>query len=273
MDYPQGMQTKNSTPEEGGVQLGHAHQRCRVRLMTYNIHHGRGTDERYDIERVASVIASQRPDVVALQEIERFRRRTYRDNQPEILADILGMDYTFARTVDHRRNDHHHYAGYGNAILSRLPITAHEHFNISYPGPHEPRGCLHATVQVEGQPLHVFCVHLGLRYRERHFQVERLLSEDVVNNSKFGKGPKVLLGDFNNWWPVKSAKLVAEHFHNACMVTGHKRLRTFGHPFSVLCLDYIYASRDLKVVSCEVVKNPLALVASDHRPLMCSVEM
>jgi endonuclease/exonuclease/phosphatase family metal-dependent hydrolase len=260
---------KASPPEPATpVELKEGHRPLRV--LTYNIHHGRGTDGKYDLKRIAKVIESQRPDIVGLQEVDQYRLRTHRDNQPQILAEMLGMSYAFARVIDHGNNDGHRHAAYGNAILSRFPVTTHEHFNISYEGAREPRGCLHATLDVDGLPLHVFCVHLGLRYRERHFQVERLLSDDVVNNDKFGNGPKIMLGDFNNWWPVKTAKLVDLHFKNACLITGRKRLQTFGR---FLSLDYIYASHDLSIVSCEVIKNPLAKVASDHSPLMCSVAM
>lgn len=244
-----------------------------VRVMTYNIHHGRGLDHRYDLARIAEVIRAQDPDIVALQEIEQFRIRTRRENQPAFLAKELGMHYTFARVRELHNEDRHLHAAYGNAILSKHPIVAHEHFNISFVGAREPRGCLHATVEIEGRMLHVFCVHLGLRYRERHFQVERLLSEDIVNNSRFGNGPKVLMGDFNNWWPVKSAQKVNVHFHNACLATGQKRLRTFGRYFNYLCLDYVYTSRDLNIVSCEVLKSPLAKIASDHRPVACTLEI
>jgi endonuclease/exonuclease/phosphatase family metal-dependent hydrolase len=239
--------------------------------MTYNIHHGRGTDGKYDLSRIAHVIESAGPDIVALQEIEQFRARTHRDDQPQILAELLGMNACFARVRTQCLQDSHHHAAYGNAILTRFPILAEEHFSISYNSTLEPRGCLHATVDVGVGPLHVFCVHLGLRYRERHYQMERLLSEDIVHSPKFGKGPKVLMGDFNNWWPVKSAKKVDLHFENACVVTGKKRHATFNRFGEALCLDYIFASNDLKVESFEVIKRGVARVASDHRPVVCEV--
>jgi endonuclease/exonuclease/phosphatase family metal-dependent hydrolase len=173
----------------------------------------------------------------------------------------------------HCLRDTHHHAAYGNAILTRLPILAEEHFNLSYNKTLEPRGCLHVTVDTGLKPLHVFCVHLGLRYRERHYQVDRLLSDEVVNSPKFGTGPKVLMGDFNNWWPVKSAQKIHPHFENACVVTGRHRHGTFNKYWDVLCLDYIFASRDLKVEAFEVVKDGIAKVASDHRPVICSLSI
>jgi endonuclease/exonuclease/phosphatase family metal-dependent hydrolase len=247
--------------------------RRKLRVMTYNIHHGRGTDRRCDLDRIARVIEHDSPDVVALQEIEQYRRRTSRLNQPEELANKLGMYWAFARVRDHRLDDDHHHAAYGNAILSRYPITVHEHFNISYNATKEPRGCLHAALDVHGSRLDIFCVHLGLRYRERHYQIERLLSADIINNAKFGDGPKILLGDFNNWWRVRSAELINKHFHNACHVTGRKRLRTFGKYFSVLALDYIFTSRDIRILWCEVRQTATAMVASDHRPVVCCLEI
>lgn len=242
-----------------------------LRVMTYNIHNGVGTDGRYDLERIASVIAAEDPDIVALQEIEQYRTRTRGDDQPAILARLLNMDCVFAPIRTACLRDSHHEAAYGNAIFSRVPIQSQELFMLSYGDTLEPRGCLHVTVGAEQKPLHLFCVHLGLRYRERHYQVERLLSEDVVNSPRFGAGSKILMGDFNNWWPVKSARQLHTHFENACIVTGRRRHSTFGRFIQLLCLDYIFASRDLEVTSYHVVREGAARVASDHRPVVASV--
>jgi endonuclease/exonuclease/phosphatase family metal-dependent hydrolase len=245
-----------------------------LRVMTYNIHHGRGMDRRYDLDRVAEVIRAASPDVVALQEVERFRRRTGGDDQPALLGKALGMHHAFAAVRDHRHDDGHDDAGYGIAVLSKHPIAARHHFNITYGSAREPRGCLHAALDIGGgSPLHVFCVHLGLRYRERHFQMERILSEEIVNSHRYGDGPRILLGDFNNWWPVQSARAVHTHFHDACAITGRKRLRTFGRFFDYLCLDYIFTSRNCEILTCDVLARGHARVASDHRPLVCTLRL
>ena len=41
----------------------------RLRVLTYNIHHGEGVDGKLDLERIASVIRSVEPDLVALLEV------------------------------------------------------------------------------------------------------------------------------------------------------------------------------------------------------------
>ena len=46
-----------------------------LRLMSYNIRHGAGLDERLDFDRIAEVINREHPDVVALQEVDSVTQR------------------------------------------------------------------------------------------------------------------------------------------------------------------------------------------------------
>jgi endonuclease/exonuclease/phosphatase family metal-dependent hydrolase len=103
--------------------------------------------------------------------------------------------------------------------------------------------------------------------------MERILSRDIVNSHRYGDGPRILLGDFNSWWPVRSAREVHTHFHDACVITGRKRLRTFGRFFEYLCLDHIFTSRDCEILQCQVLATGKARVASDHRPLVCTLRL
>ena len=41
-----------------------------LRVLTYNIHHGEGTDGKLDLDRIARVIKAAEPDIVALQEVD-----------------------------------------------------------------------------------------------------------------------------------------------------------------------------------------------------------
>ena len=43
-----------------------------LRLVAYNIHHGEGMDGKLDLERIARVIAAEKPDLVALQEVDHY---------------------------------------------------------------------------------------------------------------------------------------------------------------------------------------------------------
>src|SRR5215213_2148229 len=47
-----------------------------ITVLTYNIHHGAGGDGKVDIGRIAEVINRVKPDLVALQEVDRKTNRT-----------------------------------------------------------------------------------------------------------------------------------------------------------------------------------------------------
>jgi endonuclease/exonuclease/phosphatase family metal-dependent hydrolase len=57
----------------------------RLRVMTYNIRRGRGTDGRVEIDRVADSIAAEAPDVMAPQEVDVLRTRSGGVDQAERL--------------------------------------------------------------------------------------------------------------------------------------------------------------------------------------------
>src|SRR5437588_4895954 len=98
-----------------------------MRLMTYNIHKGIGTDRRYRLERVVAVIAAEAPDVICLQEVDRNARRSRHDDQPALLADRLR-----AAARLYQLNAPHGEGGYGNLLLSRWPIREAREASLRY---------------------------------------------------------------------------------------------------------------------------------------------
>src|SRR5690348_11289696 len=90
-----------------------------LRLMTYNIRHGRGVDGRVDLGRIAEVVAEHAPDVVLLQEVDYGRFRSGIADQADVLARRLGLEARFAPCMDHDDDGH-----YGIATLTRLPMVS-----------------------------------------------------------------------------------------------------------------------------------------------------
>ena len=62
-----------------------------MKLVSYNIQYGRGRDGVFDLQRIVDAIASA--DVIALQEVERYWRRSGMVDQPREIADLLGDYY------------------------------------------------------------------------------------------------------------------------------------------------------------------------------------
>src|SRR5690348_4890030 len=94
-------------------------QEAKITVLTYNIHHGAGTDGKYDLSRVADVIKKSGADLVALQEVDKGTKRT-KDDQPAELEKLTGLHAVFGNAMNYDGGE------YGDLILSRYPVGATE---------------------------------------------------------------------------------------------------------------------------------------------------
>jgi endonuclease/exonuclease/phosphatase family metal-dependent hydrolase len=214
--------------------------------MTYNIHRARGLDGQQRLDRIIDVLGEVDADIVALQEVL----------APHVaeLAEGTGMAVVFGQTRLLPQGP------YGNVCLTRLPLISHQSYNLTC-RPFEPRGCLRTDVDGGAGHLHIFNVHLGLRYGERIRQV-RMLS-DILDPRSL-RGPRLLLGDFNEWFNGHASRLLRAEFGHPC---GRRRaVRTHPSVLPVFPLDRIYNDPALTVERVAVHRSRLARVASDHLP-------
>ena len=127
-----------------------------VRVLAYNVKHGRGNDGKVDLERTANVIRRLNPDVVALQEIDHKAERSGNVDEAKKLAELTGLrHHAFGRFFDFQGGE------YGMAIISRYPLE--DVTNLRLPDGAEPRTSLIATVHAT-QPFRLAGVHF-LRQR------------------------------------------------------------------------------------------------------------
>jgi endonuclease/exonuclease/phosphatase family metal-dependent hydrolase len=233
-------------------------------LASYNIHSGIGTDGRFDLHRVGEVLREINADIIALQEVGDFRGMTSREDQPEHLAEMLGLHMAFGPNVV--RNGRR----YGNAILSRLPILKSKNYDLSVRR-REPRGALRCDLDLgEGRQLHVFCLHLGLSIGERRAQEALLLSSDILRDA-VRKDPVVVCGDFNYWGNGAVPSLVRQAIHDAALEL-RTPARTYPTRLPLLRLDRIYVDVTVKPLEIHPHRTPLSTVASDHLPLVMRFE-
>ncbi|NBD10726.1 MULTISPECIES: endonuclease/exonuclease/phosphatase family protein [Corallococcus] len=233
-------------------------------LVSYNIHSGIGVDGVFDLARVGAVLREVNADIIALQEVGDFRGKTSREDQPEHLAELLGLHMAFGPNVV--RNGRR----YGNAILSRLPVLKSKNYDLSVPR-REPRGALRCDLDLGGgKQLHVFCLHLGLSVSERRRQESLLLSADLLRDAA-RKDPMVVCGDFNSWGNGPVSSLVREAIHDAAFELG-AAARTYPTRLPLFRLDRIYVDSGVRPVSVTPHRSPLSRVASDHLPLVMRFE-
>jgi endonuclease/exonuclease/phosphatase family metal-dependent hydrolase len=228
----------------------------RLRVATYNVHACVGTDGRHDPERVAAVIEELDADIVALQEFTYPAGVTLETRAPVVLTSL--DRYTCAlgptrQTVTQC---------FGNALFTRHPIVEVHRIDLSMER-REPRGALAATVDVCGTRVHVLAAHLGLRLRERRFQVRQILEYlDAMRDRLF-----VVLGDFNDWLPGRSVVHLLDHR------LGHPpRPASFPVCWPMVPLDriWVHPARALRGVFAHA--TPAARLASDHFPVVADID-
>ena len=239
----------------------------RLRIATYNVHKCRGLDQRTRPDRIAHVISELDADIVAIQEIlDVHNGRPELDQVRRIEFLLKGNEICFGE------NRSLHGGRYGNLTLSRFPLKLCENYDITWRH-RERRGCLRSDVLLPGGTvLHVFNVHLGTSFIERRHQARMLLSGDVLKRQEYA-GPKVVVGDFNEWTHGLASRLMGEAFEAAQRRRLLRYARTYPGVFPVLHLDHLYYDRNLHLTSFRVHRTRTALVASDHLPLVATFEV
>lgn len=241
-----------------------------LRILTYNVHRWLGTDRQISPTRVAEVIASCEPDIVALQEVRVGRARAGEVDQAATVASVLGMDLHFQPTIRILGEQ------YGIAVLTRHSsrIVKSERLPTQSTRPSfEKRSALWVAVEVDGQTIQVVNAHLSLRSGERRAQAAALVGPDWVGHPDCAE-PAVLLGDFNAPPYSRSYRLIANRLRDAQLSNSFGEPQpTFHTRAPVLRLDHVFVTRSIEVVDAGPVRNPLSRVASDHFPLLAHLRV
>lgn len=236
-----------------------------LRLLTYNTHSCSGMDGRISPRRIARVIASHSPDLVALQELDLGRRRSRSEDQAALIAAETGMHHVFCPTVT---VDEEHY---GHAVLSRWPLEVVRRAFLP-PNPKswwpEPRAAIWVRVIIGARRLNLITTHLGLDPEERRRQMAMLVGPEWLGAVPEGE-EVILCGDFNATAGSPAYRLGAARLRDAqASLTGHAPLRTFSSTQPFARIDHVFASAGCVVERIVVPRNRLTRVASDHLPLI-----
>jgi len=233
------------------------------RVMTYNAHSCVGTDGKLEPGRIAEVIARAEPDLVALQELDVGQTRTLGLNQPDWLAERLGMlvHFTPARSC----NEGH----YGNAMLSRHPFSVVSEGNLRRRRD-EARAVQWLRVRIDGLELSVMNTHLSIHFRERLLQIEQLLGAEWIAKAE-RHVPLVICGDLNSSRLSPVYRRLSKDLVDAQRANGALAAATWPSRLPLFRIDHLFTSRSIRVIRCEVRRDALSMVASDHLPLLAEL--
>jgi len=234
-----------------------------LRVATYNIHkgvQGLGPVRRLEIHNIGHAVEQLEADIVCLQEVRKWHRteEKYFKNWPALAqADFLapeGYQAVYQTNAFTRHGEH------GNALLSRWPVVAHQHEDMS---DHrlEQRGLLHVVLQVQEHRVHVIVVHLGLIPASRIRQVTQLL--DFIAREIPPDAPLLVAGDFNDWGQRIGRLIHSVGLHEDMQC----RRPTYPSRLPIVQLDHVYA-RGLRPAGTLVPHGRIWHRMSDHLPLV-----
>lgn len=239
-----------------------------LKVVTYNIHkgvRGIGPGRSLEIHNLGYAISRFGADVVCLQEVRKLHRREEKffahwPAQPQ--ADFLAPE---GYAAVYRTNAITRHGEHGNAVLSRWPVMAHQHEDMS-DHRFEQRGLLHVELTVHGESVHVVVVHLGLVRASRQRQLQQLcryLAREIAPGA-----PVLVAGDFNEWGGLLERELASV----GLLAWRQPGFATFPARLPLLQLDHVFA-RGLRPLGLEVPRGGKWARLSDHLPLIAEFEL
>lgn len=249
-----------------------------LNLMTFNIAHGRGLSLyqgfhstrgiRKNLDRIALVIRNCKPDIVALQEVDRSSHWNKHINLLDYLQSAT--DYPFAEHGVHNERAGRKALSYGNAFLSRFPILASEVHRFGSKKIGE-KGFMRAQFDAHGRSIDIINLHLDFRSRRiRLQQIERVVERLRESSDRAHEAPPIICGDFNTSSRASRDAIrqfverVAEHTHYDIVP---RNRRTFPSHFPSRGLDFVLLAKPYQAVDTQVIR----CFASDHLPVVAKI--
>jgi len=226
-----------------------------LRILHWNIHSWRDPSGHANVAAVAALIGETAPDIVSLAEVDEAWAApgSLRD-----LAARCGYSWVFVPAFEFGRDRPD--GGFGNALLTRLPILAVEQWQLLWPPrrydgsePSEARSVLLARVQQMQAPFWAGITHLPRQDGQARTDALRRLATLTDGLTE----PWLICGDFNtaaSSWPGGDRVVV---------VSPAKLTYPADEPAEPI--DYCVASAAFRL-DAEVLPGS----ASDHLPLLIS---
>jgi endonuclease/exonuclease/phosphatase family metal-dependent hydrolase len=246
-----------------------------LKVMHWNLHHGVGTDGKYDINRIATWIARVNPDVVSLNEVEKY---TYWGNEDQparykaLLESKTGRTWYMVWAQEYGQWSSN---GKGNLLLSRLPLTNDARYEMSY-----DRTLALGQVTVNGRNITLATTHLDPDSSTRRYTQSQQLAAWFDNFSQ----NRIVVGDMN----AQPTSTEMTYLKNQGFRDAWADAKAGGYAYSASDnpngytrnsrIDILYTSTgvsSIKPKRVEVVdtRDANGVMPSDHRPLVVTYDV
>ncbi|QIA07499.1 endonuclease/exonuclease/phosphatase family protein [Draconibacterium halophilum] len=222
-----------------------------VRVLTFNILHGATAKDDFDLDKIASVIQNTNPDLVAMQEVDFKTNRARKYDLVTELGWRTKMAPLFGIAMPYDGG------GYGEGILTKMPILTSRNVPLPHSPENEPRTALQVLVQLESGDTISF---IGTHLEHQETSTDRIDQVKTINETFAScKYPSILAGDLNatpNSEPISMLK----KYWTASDTEG---ALTYPSNDPEIKIDYIFfrPSDKWQVIETKVICDE---IASDH---------
>jgi endonuclease/exonuclease/phosphatase family metal-dependent hydrolase len=250
------VKTKTSAPAE-------------FKIVSYNIRWRSGDDLKKLNQLLQEDPEIGSAAIIALQEVDRKKKRTGNSNVAKLMADELGMHYAWAAPPPAKAGDEEET---GVALLSVYPLSEVRRIVLPHEGPNKRRRVgIGATIEVHEQKWRVYSLHAETRIPvdKKMEQFKAILDDLATYPSTM---PAIVMGDFNTWEANADRKTI-KLFTAAGMRTPFGAQNTFRRKIVIMPiefrLDWVWL-RGLEAASYGIDRK---VEVSDHWPLWTNVKV
>jgi endonuclease/exonuclease/phosphatase family metal-dependent hydrolase len=239
-----------------------------IKVLSYNIRWRSGDDLNAMIKLFRDDPEIGGAKILALQEVDRSKKRSGNHNTAKLIADALGMNYVWAAPPAVKATDEEET---GVAILSVYPLSDVHRIVLPNTGPGgRHRVALGATVEIDNRRWRVYSAHTETRIPiSKKLEQFKAVLDDLAHYPT--NMPAIIMGDLNTWEPNADSK-TSKFFLDAGLKTPFGGEATFKRrvlfvPIE-LKLDWVWL-RGLEASTCGIDRK---VEISDHWPLWTNIK-
>jgi endonuclease/exonuclease/phosphatase family metal-dependent hydrolase len=244
-------------------------------VLQWNIHHGVGTDGKYDLNRFATWMGTWNPDVVTINEAEKFTSWGNED-QPARFKALLEQK-TGVTWYAHFAQEFGDWTsnGKGNLILSRYPFVSTGREVLDW-----DRTMAIAVITVNGRNISLISTHLDPDSQTRRESQAR----QVITLASSWSTPRLVTGDFNAWPDQSSIAVMTGAYTDTwarAEASGTASSFSGNSPFGATKngrIDYVFSTPGATALTLKQVRVPdtrdsSGVMPSDHRPVLATFDV
>ncbi len=242
-------------------QVGFTQDTVRLRVLTYNILHGATMNGDFNLDTIANRIAFHKPDLVALQEVDRLTNRAKKMDLVTELGYRTKLAPLFGRAMYFDAGE------YGEGVLSKYGFVETRNHPLYALPEHEPRAALEVLVRLpSGDTIAFVGTHLehNRSAPDRVTQAEQLL--ELYSDYPY---PVILAGDLND---IPESEAMTILFTLFTPSSGDNPLPTIPSDNPQKKIDYILLDKNhqWRVLESLVIQDE---IVSDHCGYFAVIEL